>query len=379
MTVTNGDMYRIDGEVNAYWTPAGGAEVSLGDFGDIGFNANQMAFYNGTVYIQDVRDSIWHTFNPTNQVYSGPVPAPPSAGPPPAPPPPPPAPPPPGSPPPPPPPPGTTAPAQAAAVGMTLRTHGPNVTLGQNWFAYPGYESRSIQNADGSVTCNGAGSLNYHGNWHFGSTVGRNNGFWGVAFQGGGYFECDMSIGNAGNIVSDSGGWTAWWSNNVGGYWGVPNDTPDGLGIEYDAAEWLTYGPQGQQEYNAGIILWNVSGGMWTSLDAGIADSPHFPGSNDFGQRHKYGWLWVPATQTSAGYIKNYYDNVQVGHTYTWTPYTSGDWNAIHNTNPWCAMDLGHGQQLLLGTSNNNPIRVYTVTVWQRSDSRNLRTGVPLP
>jgi hypothetical protein len=81
-TTVTGDSYRLDTELNAFWTPAGGAEVSLGNFSDIGHNALQMAYYNQTtVYISDARDSTWHIFDPNTQTYSGPVAAPPANGP----------------------------------------------------------------------------------------------------------------------------------------------------------------------------------------------------------------------------------------------------------------------------------------------------------
>jgi hypothetical protein len=79
-TTVTGDIYRLDGENNAFWTPVGSSEIPIGIYGDVGFNASQMAYYaNTTIYIQDSRDSTWHTFNPTNQTFSGNVSAPPSS------------------------------------------------------------------------------------------------------------------------------------------------------------------------------------------------------------------------------------------------------------------------------------------------------------
>jgi len=39
---------------------------------------------------------------------------------------------------------------------------------------------------------------------------------------------------------------------------------------------------------------------------------------------------------------------------------------------------MGH-HRLMLGTGPENPMTVYSVAVWQKDDSHNIRRGVPLP
>jgi len=99
----------------------------------------------------------------------------------------------------------------------------------------------------------------------------------------------------------------------------------------------------------------------------------------NFAARHKYAWLWVPATNTTQGYIKNYMDGVQFGLTYTWNKYVEGrNWQQSADNDPWAVMDKSI-QKLMIGCGTNNNITVYTVTVWQANDSGNFRVGTPLP
>jgi hypothetical protein len=80
-TTVTGDVYRLDDQLNAFWTPFGGSEISLGTYDLIGFNTETMAYFaNTTVYAQDVRDSTWHIFDPVTHTYSGVVAAPPQLG-----------------------------------------------------------------------------------------------------------------------------------------------------------------------------------------------------------------------------------------------------------------------------------------------------------
>ena len=264
----------------------------------------------------------------------------------------------------------TAAPAAAAAVGFNMRTHGPNVTLGANWKVH---SPTATQNPDGSVRLSEdfyAANLNIN-------TAGNGGNFSGVAFGGGGYFEIVFSIEN--DILGwggDPTGWPAWWMNNIEGtYDNVPNPLVDQQGIEYDACEFLD--PHGTP-INAGIILWSGDGRLWNNTDNGQGNGIFLPGG-DFTVRHRYAWLWVPATNTTQGYIKNYIDGVQKGLTYTWNKFVPGrSWEDSKNNDPWAVMDTGR-YRLLVGSNQLNPMTVYSVEVWQANDSANLRVGTPLP
>ena len=276
-------------------------------------------------------------------------------------------------PPPPPPPPGPIAgvPKPAADVGFTMRTHGPAIQPGVNWTVT---QSTAKQNSDGSVTLTEDA---YHYNENLCSAGAAGGNLRGVAFGGGGYFEVDMKIANP--ILGSGGdptGWPAWWANGAEGtYSDVPNPLPDQQGIEYDAVELL--GP-GVVDYNAGIILWDGNGHSWNNTQAGQHNGVVLPSGFDWNVRRKYAWLWVPATSTTKGYIKNYRDGAQVGRTYTWDLYNGSGWQQSANNNPWAVLDKLH-MRLLIGSNARNPMTVYSITVWQKDDSKNLRRGVPLP
>jgi len=287
-------------------------------------------------------------------------------------------------PPPPPTPPGPVAgvPKPAADVGFTKLTHGPDVTLGKNWFAVPGASNGVVQVSPGVVRDNGPiNGGNWHYNYHFGTERNDNGKFGGVGFGGGGYFEIIMSIeGNIGGWPGNGTGWPAWWTDAVeGAYDDFPNPPgPKMQHIEYDAAEFL---PKSNRDYSAGIIHWTDAlspPDQFNNNAIGQDSNVKLPSNNNFAARHKYAWLWVPATSTTKGYIKNYFDDQQVGATYTWTPYVSGDAPNTPGDPPWSIMDRQHCR-LMIGTCVENPLTVYSVSVWQKDDSHNIRRGVSIP
>jgi len=255
-----------------------------------------------------------------------------------------------------------------------MRTHGPGLILNTNWFVQPG--QRVSQLANQELIDPGPGSAGYDANDHVRTCSPNGTTFHGIAFGGGGYFEIDMSFQNPTTSQTGSG-WPAWWANNIeDAFPNTPGFLPEGIGIEYDAAEFLNTQP-GPDGINAGIILWDATGDMWTSLDngqpGGMLPVPTLT------QRHKYAWLWVPATSTTQGYIKNYIDGVQRGNTYTWSRYVQNrTWAQTRDIDPWSPMDALRFK-LMIGTNNENPLTIHTVTVWQRNDSANLRAGVPFP
>src|SRR6185295_3456581 len=66
----SGNSYSTDNELNGFWTPSGGSITPLADYGDLGFFVRQMVLSNNVVFIQDDRDSTWHTFNPSAPGFS---------------------------------------------------------------------------------------------------------------------------------------------------------------------------------------------------------------------------------------------------------------------------------------------------------------------
>lgn len=262
------------------------------------------------------------------------------------------------------------APAPAAAVGYNLRTYGPAVNLGQNWFPWSGSNAGSgvSQNADGSIYIHGGDGNHYNAQLisctDNGSAVTN-----GGCFGGGGYFEATFSFENAPAGWPGVDGWPAWWGGgeeqNIGGghAGGVLYQQ-----VETDFVEFQNAGVYDQFQF--GLIDW-FDGGLLGATDYGY-DTDSFMGNADPSQPHKYGFLWVPATSNSKGYAKMFFDEVQVGPTYTWSKYDGSQFpqGAGGSSDPYSALDLQH-QVLILGTGSTNPMTVYSVEVWQTTAANN--------
>jgi hypothetical protein len=290
-------------------------------------------------------------------------------------------------------------PAAAAAVGYTTQTFGPTVTLGTNWFNWGFYASGP--QVPGATSLNSNGSLAISGieNNTYGATVASaqpaNNsvGWTGKAFGGGAYFEATLSFTGQGAGPYHNGG-PAFWMLDIehlsqGPYnidWpGVPGCIHF---FEVDAMEYDTGNTYG---YQNGIATWYGSfngkcpkGGTYnpnTQLP-GVAGGVLVPTGTDFTQKHKYGMLWVPATgsgdaTTTKGYLQFYFDDVQVGSTFTWNyydPTLQGSYPAVPPVNGSSAMsgmDYRH-LAVILGTGIDQPMTAYAVSVWQQPNAHNL-------
>jgi hypothetical protein len=235
----------------------------------------------------------------------------------------------------------TTAgiPAAAAAVGYTTETFGPAVTLGNNWapFNYSGINPSSIQatqNADGSVTIQDSGN-----NW--GAQLASSE-----AFGGGGYFEATMSF----PATANTGG-GAFWMND---FENMVEGNPGSNWVEVDAAEFdNTNNTTAQDLYQIQYHNWVApvgSGKQNLGVPNGIY--AHVPAGTDWTKPHRYGLLWVPATATTQGYLKFYFDGALVGIS---TPWSQG-------AAALSVIDSRH-LALILGTGGS-PTTVYNVQVW---------------
>ena len=197
----------------------------------------------------------------------------------------------------------------------------------------------------------------------------------GVAFGGGGYFEAVFSWTDPPSPgYQNVDGWPAWWATSVeaDSFDGVA-PLPGGQNLEYDSYEAMN--TVDNTEYNAGIIVWPQN---FSNNNIGLSGSTHAPPGTDVTKPHKVGFLWVPATSTAKGYIKNFYDDQQVGRTYTWDRY-GGGWAPNTAGEPtFSIMDSQHSR-LWFGTGTKNPMTVHSVSVWQASDANNMRVGLPMP
>jgi hypothetical protein len=101
------------------------------------------------------------------------------------------------------------------------------------------------------------------------------------------------------------------------------------------------------------------------------------PKGTDFSRYHKYGCLWVPATPSTQGYLKFYFDDVQTGATFYWNYYDPNHVSTypaappVNGSTAMSGMDWRH-MLLILGTGTYQPMTVRSVSVWQASGANNL-------
>src|SRR6185312_3596252 len=94
----------------------------------------------------------------------------------------------------------------AAGVGYCMKTYGSALNLGQNIFPGVGDAASSgiTQNADGSITLNGAAD------WHYNDQLDTGN----IGFGGGAYIQATIAIQNPIVGWNTNGlGFPAFWGN----------------------------------------------------------------------------------------------------------------------------------------------------------------------
>jgi hypothetical protein len=272
----------------------------------------------------------------------------------------------------------TTAgiPAIAAAVGYDTETFGPAINVGTTAnpttsypeitgdvnmvpYTFTGTSWTNIgeTNSDGSVTLNGTGEAFGNG-LATAEVTPAGQTLQGIAFGGGGYFQVTMS-GN---------GPMSFWMNDAETMNGVSNGTgadSEDSWIEADIAEFDTTGVYGFTIHN-----WygQVGSGDVVNADENGAS----PAGANYSEPNNYGMLWVPATATTQGYAKFYFDGVQVGNTITWNQYVPGESAA---ENPFAVMDELH-MVPILGAGSGSTVTFSNLEVWQASASNDIGTGV---
>lgn len=290
------------------------------------------------------------------------------------------------------------APPWAAAVGYRENTFSSDFTdrtvdlsglggSGFSWYPWALFGHRAdasaiVLNPDHSVTLKGDrtgpnGEI-------LTAAPGRGSEFVGTAFGGGAYVEAELKFNPADVAGMGSKGWPAFWALPLEGsllknadQW--PGQPPGYRhSVEVDILEYL-YLPYNvpRNVYGAGMHDWYGSPNV-TCPKGLCAEHMHgkepmrttSPGT-DFNQFHRFGFLWVPATDSSQGYARFYFDGVPVGPDQRWTRYS--DQPPPPTGQPWAfgALDQRH-LVLILGTGINEPMTVRSVQVWQASASQNL-------
>jgi hypothetical protein len=275
-------------------------------------------------------------------------------------------------------------------VGYTILTFGPAVTLNSNWYPWNFYGSGAspanvaVQNADGSLLITGNENNNYGSSVATAYQTDTGDLWRGTAFGGGAYFEAVASFTGQGDGPYANGG-PAFWALDIEHTSGGPyvvnwpgqaatfDDYFEVAVMEYDVSEYA---------YQNGISNWygdpSVGSVIPTSNPysavAGVPGSVLVPAGTDFSALHRYGCLWVPATPSTQGYLKFYFDDTQVGATFVWTyddPSNPFPPPPVNNSTAMSGMDTRH-MFMILGTGSTQPMTVQSISVWQASAANNL-------
>lgn len=235
---------------------------------------------------------------------------------------------------------------------------------------------------DGTITLDGDFSANYGI-----ATAGPNitgSGWIGRAFGGGAYFEASLKFDPEDHRRANFKGWPSFWSMSIEHlanmkeqYWLGQEKYYEHF-IEADFFEYglLKYGVPENYYIGAlhdwyGIYKKTCPKKHCSATTEVPALKRRMPENTDFNDFHRYGFLWVPATDTSNGYAEWYLDGKPVGPRTTWTRFN--DQRPPPGKAPWTfgIIDRQH-LVLILGTGKDQPMTVKYVAVWQVTEDGNL-------
>jgi hypothetical protein len=273
-------------------------------------------------------------------------------------------------------------PGPAAAVGFSKHTFGPDLYLFKNWYKFNFFWVKPdtitvTSNPNGSVTVTGPGGNDY-GAQLCTARLDQATGTWtGKAFGGGAFVEATLSFTGAYHGPGPS-----FWLNDI--------ETMQSRTVSNRNIQWpnqsLGFGNWIEAdvvEFNASGLAYGIAMHNWYGTPADTKDantgkisgSPvTTPAGTDFSQPHKYGLLWVPATSSTKGYAKWFFDDVQVGNTVTWDQFRQSSMPPpVASSTAFSVMDTRH-LVLILGTGGN-PVTISAVSVWQKSTANNIQVG----
>jgi len=150
--------------------------------------------------------------------------------------------------------------------------------------------------------------------------------------------------------------------------------------IEVDIMEYLYKGIYAAHKYGTNIHHWygkyrtTCTDNAFCRKSLPFLDrAAHVPPETSFNEFHKYGFLWIPATEETEGYAQFYFDDQPVGKKIMWQPFNGQE--PSDKLEPWTfgLLDQQH-LILLLGTGNNQSMIVRAVNVWQKSRKNNLES-----
>jgi hypothetical protein len=264
-------------------------------------------------------------------------------------------------------PPGSV-PAPAAAVGYNTQTFNSTTigTTAGNWidwnFFGTGSHTNITQNGDGSITIAGDGSNNYNASL---ATAALTSGTsWkGTAFGGGGYLEATFTITGT---PSGSAQTPSFWAGDIET---TSGQSPQTSGNQWPEVDDIEANSAGTTQYGIAFHNWYNNGGANTAANCSVgspATGVNLNASNQFG------WLWVPATGSTQGYVKYYLNRTQVGTTCFYNQYTGSPFPPS-GSQVGAIIDQRH-MMMILGNSSGSgtSMNITSVQVWQASGANNL-------
>jgi hypothetical protein len=137
---------------------------------------------------------------------------------------------------------------------------------------------------------------------------------------------------------------------------------PDSYADTYSAAWHDWYGIYSTSPCNTGQYC-DVSPSPYSNVYAVT------PVGTDFTLYHRVAFLWVPATSSTNGYLKFYFDDEPIGTELQWTQFTTQ--SPPPTANPPINWTMGILDQqhltLILNGSGNVAMNVRSIDVWQNS------------
>jgi hypothetical protein len=302
---------------------------------------------------------------------------------------------------------GEQAPPQASAAGYDHNTFNSNFRNDLDlkdsrssehkwylakWFGWRKTEPTELHSdSEGALTLTSGGDTS---NYTIGSAAdikGTGSDNWiGTAFGGGGYFEAEFKFDPKLAMLPGAVGFPAWWLDPVEHTRSGPIKTqwrgqPQGYEhfVEVDILEYNQWKHSPPNVYSGAVHEWyglykktcpqsfcQVTNYDHSSKFEGYQIAT--PVGTDFRQYHKYGILWVPATEHTEGYLQYYFDGKPTGDRLSWTQFKDEP-PPPSKTTPWAfgVLDRQHFV-LILGTGNNQPMTVKSVNVWQKSERENI-------
>lgn len=285
-----------------------------------------------------------------------------------------------------------SVPPAAAAVGYNTLTYSStfsgDIDLSQtyasgfNWYVWDWFggsvSPSTIVPFSGGVTLTGATAGPNGTMATAADPLGGN--FVGTVFGGGLYIEAKIQF-DPSQVNAGTQGWPSFWSLSLEQSLGTSQwpgqATGYTTGVEADFMEFerpistTGYGGTIHQAYGK----FNITCPPNYCQYSPSVGSPRIVNPNtDFSRAHVYGWLWVPATVTTNGYIKFYFDGQQIGPATAWTQFVGGAGQIPPPDNqPWAfgSMDTQH-YFIILGTGPSQPMVINYVNVWQLNANNNI-------